>query len=106
MRREKQLLLDDIKDRMVTSKAVIVTRYSKLKPNTAAGFRIQLAKTGGSLAVVKKRVLVKAAKSAGFALRGDVLEGHIAVIFLEEDPFATTKSIYQFSDENDKILEI
>jgi len=106
MRPEKQLLLDDIKDRITASKAVVVTRYSKLEPNAVAGFRTQLAKSGGSLAVVKKRVLLKAAQASGFALQQDTLEGHIAIIFLSEDPFATTKSIYQFSNENDKVLEV
>jgi large subunit ribosomal protein L10 len=106
MRREKQLLLDDIRDRINASNALVVTRYSKLQPNKVAGFRSELAKTGGSLAVVKKRVLLKAAKESGVALDSDTLEGHIAVIFLSEDPFATTKAIYQFSNENDKVLEI
>lgn len=106
MRPEKQLLLDDIKDRMAVSKAMVVTRYRKLQPNTVASFRAQLAKTGGSLAVVKKRVLLKAAESSGIALNADELEGHIAIIFLAEDPFAMTKTIYQFSNENDKILEV
>src|SRR5690348_13107907 len=106
MRPEKQLLLDDIKDRIAASNAVVVTSYKKLEPNAVAEFRTQLAKTGGSLAVVKKRVLLKAAHASGLAMQKESLEGHIAIIFLSEDPFATTKSIYQFSNENDKVLEI
>lgn len=106
MRREKQLLLDDIRDRINASSALVVTRYRKLEPNAVAGFRHDLAKTGGSLAVVKKRVLVKAAQASGVALDVDTLDGHIAIIFLSEDPFATTKAIYKFSDENEKVLDI
>jgi large subunit ribosomal protein L10 len=106
MRAEKQLLLDDIKDRMTSSQALVVTRYSKLEPNKVADFRSQLAKSGGSLSVVKKRVLVKAAEAAGVALDSGILEGHIAVIFLNEDPFSMTKAIYQFSDQNDKVIEV
>ena len=106
MRPEKQLLLDDIKDRIAASNAVVVTSYKKLEPNAVAGFRTQLAKTGGSLAVVKKRVLLKAAQASGLVMQKEALEGHIAIIFLSEDPFTTTKSIYQFSNENDKVLEI
>lgn len=106
MRPEKQLLLDDIKERMDASTALVVTRYNKLEPNAVADFRLQLMKTGGSLAVIKKRVLLKAAKEAGVALNEDALEGHIAVIFLAEDPFAMTKAIYQFSDQNEKVLEV
>jgi large subunit ribosomal protein L10 len=106
MRPEKQLLLDDIKDKIAASQAVVVARYSKLEPNKVAGFRTNLAKTGGSLAVVKKRVLLKAAHAAGLTLDADLLEGHIAVIFLSDDPFSTTKIIYQFSEENEKNIEV
>ena len=106
MRSEKQLLLDDIKDRIDASNALVITRYSKLAPNVVASFRDNLTKTGGSLAVVKKRVLLKAAVASGIALKSEDLQGHIAVIFLSEDPFATTKAIYQFSEQNEKVLEI
>lgn len=106
MRPEKQLLLDDIKDRISAAQAVIVTRYSKLEPNKVAGFRMQLAQTGGSLSIVKKRLLLKASQAAGFTLNPDALDGHIAIIFLAEDPFSTTKIIYQFSNENEKVLEV
>ncbi|HEY2811022.1 MAG TPA: 50S ribosomal protein L10 [Rhabdochlamydiaceae bacterium] len=106
MRAEKQLLLDDIKNRMNTSNALVIARYVKLEPNKVAGFRQQLSQTGSSLAVIKKRVLLKAAQEAGYPLSADTLEGHIAVIFLAEDPFSTTKAIYKFSEENEKILEV
>ena len=106
MRQEKQLLLDDIKDRIESSQAVVVTRYNKLEPNKVAPFRVELAKSGSSIAVVKKRVLLKAAQQAGLTLNPDLLEGHIAVIFLSEDPFSTTKTIYQFSKENEQNIEV
>ncbi len=106
MRQEKQLLLNDIKERITGANALVLTRYQKLKPNTVAGFRTNLAKSGSSLEVVKKRILVKAAKDAGLALDADTLDGHIAVIFLDQDPVATTKLIYQFRQENENVIDI
>lgn len=106
MRREKQLLLDDIKERMASAQALVLARYDKLEPNKVAPFRSELSKTGSSLAVVKKRILCKAAQAAGFAIDSDALEGHIAVIFLDEDPFSTTKLIYQYSEENEKQIKV
>ena len=106
MREEKQLLLDDIKNRLKASQAVVVARYSKLEPNKIAGFRNQLTQTGGSLAVVKKRILLKASKEVGLTLNQDVLEGHIAVFFLANDPLSMTKAIYQFNQANENVLEV
>ncbi len=68
MRPEKQLLLDEIKDKIAGSKAIVLASYKQLEPNAAAAFRTNLAKTGGSLEVVKKRVLMKAAQAAGVAI--------------------------------------
>lgn len=106
MRPEKQLLLDEIKDKVVESKALVLASYKKFEPNMVAGFRSNLAKTGGSLEVVRKRVLIKAAQEAGVSLDKDVLKGHVAIFFVNEDPVQTTKAIYQFSKENEGILQV
>lgn len=91
---------------MDSSKAIVLTSYKKLSPNLAAAFRANIAKTGGSLEVVKKRLLIKAAEHAGFELDRSNLQGHIGVIFAETDPLQTTKYIYQFRKENEEILEV
>ena len=106
MRPEKQLLLDEIKDKIAGSKAIVLASYKRLKPNAASTFRINLAKTGGSLEVVKKRVLMKAAQVAGIALDPALLQGHIAVVFANQDPIETTKVVYQFRRENEEVLEV
>ena len=106
MRLEKQLLLDEIKDKIADSKAIVLASYKRLEPNAAAAFRINLAKTGGSLEVVKKRVLIKAAQVAGIALDPALLQGHIAVVFANQDPIQTTKAVYQFRRENEEVLEV
>lgn len=106
MRQEKQLLLDDIKERIADSKAIVLASYKRLEPNTAAKFRTNLAASGGSLEVVKKRVLVKAAQDAGVVLDPALLQGHIAVVFANQDPVQTTKVIYQFCKENAEVLDV
>ncbi|SRR5581483_556271 len=106
MRQEKQLLLDDIKERIVDSKAIVLASYKRLEPNTSAKFRNSLAATGGSLEVVKKRVLVKAAQDAGVVLDPALLQGHIAVVFATQDPVQTTKVVFQFCKENEEVLDV
>jgi large subunit ribosomal protein L10 len=106
MRPEKQLLLDEIKNKMAGAKALVLTSYQRFEPNVVAGFRAKLNQMGGSLEVVRKRILAKAAQAAGVEINADELDGHIAVIFAEQDPIQTTKAIYQFSAENEQVLRV
>lgn len=106
MRPEKSLLLDEIKTKINGSQALVLARYKKLEPNKAAGFRADLAKTGGSLSVVKKRIFLKAAENAGFSIDAALLDGHIAVVFVEQDLITTTKTIYQFCQANEQVMEV
>jgi large subunit ribosomal protein L10 len=106
MRPEKQFLLDEIKDKMTRAQALVLTSYSRLQPNVVAGFRSSLNKLGGSLEVVRKRVLIKAAQVAGVSINEAQLRGHIAVVFADVDPVQTTKLIYQFSKDNGDVLNV
>lgn len=106
MRPEKQFLLDEIKDKIDGSKALLFTRYQKLTPNLASTLRSMLAQSGDGFEVVKKRILAKAAAESGFQVDLNAMEGHIAVVFASNDPIQTTKAIYQFKQSNEDILEV
>lgn len=104
MRSEKQLLLDEIKDKIVGSKAFVITRYTSMRANLNADFRSCIIEAGGDYEVVKKRVLKKAAEAAGIPVDLKTLEGHIAIVFAKNDPVKVTKAIFKFSDENKEQL--
>lgn len=106
MRPEKQFLLDDINDRIAGSKAFVLASYKFLRPNTVAALRSNLAKAGGSMEVVKKRILIKAAQVSGVELDPALLQGHIAVVFANQDPVQATKVIFQFCQENEDVLTV
>jgi large subunit ribosomal protein L10 len=106
MRPDKQLLLNEIKEKIDGSKALFLAKYQRLNPNLASAFRMQVAQKGGSFEVVRKRILLKAAGASGFTLEPGMLEGHIGVIFADEDPIEMTKVIYQFRKENEDVLEV
>lgn len=106
MRQEKQLLLDEVKGQLDKYTSFVVMSYGKLSANTANNFRREIAKRGGNVEVVRKRVLVKAAATAGINLSLDALPGHIGLIFAGHDPFETTKFVFKFSEENEKAVEV
>ncbi|MDR2539839.1 MAG: 50S ribosomal protein L10 [Chlamydiales bacterium] len=106
MRQEKQLLLNEIKEKIDGSKALVLAQYRSLEPNVSADFRACLEQTGAELEVVKKRILLKAAESAGITLHAFAMQGHIAVVFAKQDPIPATKIIYQFCQDNEKNIEV
>lgn len=106
MRAEKQFLLDEIKEEMDGASAFVVTRYKGLTPNLSSDFRKSLQDAGGDFTVVKKRVLLKAAKAGGITLDPSLLEGHIGVVFAKEDPIPTTKALFSFAQSNEEVLEV
>lgn len=106
MRQEKQLLLDDIRDKIAESKGFILTRYRKMNPNMASQFRFDLHKAGGDFEVMRKRILLKAAEAAGLTLDAAQLEGHIAVVFSMQDLLQTAKAVFKFKTDNEEVLEV
>jgi large subunit ribosomal protein L10 len=107
MRAEKQLLLNEIKEKIDASTALVVTRYEKLPPNGAWELRDRLAKKGGVFEVVRKRVFLKAAQQAGIALDEKWLAGHVGVLFVSQsDAMEPTKELMKFSEENSQTLEL
>lgn len=107
MRKEKPLLLEEIKEKIDASKGIIVTSYNKLEPNTSWQFRDLLCKSGSQYEVVKKRLLVKAADESGVKLDESLLKGHIGVVFIkEEDALPSAKVVFKFSNENGNLLQV
>jgi large subunit ribosomal protein L10 len=106
MRQEKQLLLDEIRQKMEASPCLILTRYSKWSAGTAHQFRRSVRAKGADFEVVRKRVFLKAAQAAGVSIPEDWLQGHIGVVFVQGDALAAAKEIDRFSQENESSLEV
>lgn len=106
MRQEKQLLLDEIKEQIDRHGSFVIMRYQGLSANTANDFRRQIAKLGGNIEVVRKRILLKAAEAAGVKLDLKALPGHIGLVLAGKDPIETTKAVFRFSQDNDKTVEV
>lgn len=106
MRKEKQLLLDEIKEMMDKSSSIVITRYQKMNPNLFYDFRGRIGDSGGDFEVVRKRVLVKAAEKANISLDYKKLGGHIGIVFSYDDPISTAKELVKFSEENAETFEI
>ncbi len=105
MRDEKKLLLEEIKEKVQLSKALIVTKYENITTEEMWAFRNTLTKNASELEVVKKRILLKVLEQCGYSYKPNELNGHIAVVFVKPDGNAinATKVIFEFSNATNKM---
>lgn len=106
MRAEKELLKQEIKDKLTRFPSFVIMQYAKLSANAANDFRREVGKFGGDVEVVRKRVLLKAAEDAGVQLDPSSLEGHIGIVFLGQDPIEMTKMVFKFSQDREKVIQV
>lgn len=106
MRPEKELLKQEVKEKFGRHNSFVIMEYAKLTANAANEFRREVGKLGGEVEVLRKRILIKAADELGIKLDLDSLDGHIGLVFLGKDPFETTKMVFKFSQEREKVIKV
>lgn len=106
MRAEKQLLLDEVKEKIDASKGFVIANYKGMSAQKARAFRDTVASANGDFEIVRKRVFAKAAEKIGIKLDADSLKGHVGILFAKEDAIALSKVAVEFSDKNDKTFEL
>lgn len=106
MRAEKELLKQEIKDKLTRFPSFVIMQYAKLSANAANDFRREVGRFGGDVEMVRKRVLLKAAEDAGVELDSSSLDGHIGIVFLGADPIEMTKMVFKFSQDREKVIQI
>lgn len=106
MRQEKQYLLDGLSSQMAHYGDFVLVKYERVKANRMNQFRRAVAQLGGSVEVLKKRILLKAcaAQEVSFLLKE--LPGHIGVVFSGKDPVETAKLIFAFRKETEKSVDV
>ena len=106
MKREKQLLLDEMKEQMKRSDSFIVAQYQQMTGARAHAFRRDLAKVGGHFEVVRKRMLLQAAHQLGVEFDAAAFPGHIGIVLGAQDPLQAAKVVLQFSQANSSALQL
>ena len=104
MRAEKQLLKEEISDKIKQYGSFLVMQYARLTANAANEFRREIGKTGGEVEVVRKRILIKVAEELGIKFDPSALEGHLGIVFPGEDAIETTKVVFKFSQDRNKTV--
>lgn len=113
MRDEKKFLKQEILNAIqgednqgVSDVSFLLMQHSRLQANAAGEFRRAVRQSGGTVKMVKKRVLFKAAEDMGIPLEPELLTGHIGVVTLGRDPIETTKMVIRFGKERDGVVGV
>jgi large subunit ribosomal protein L10 len=106
VKREKQLLLEEMKGQIQRSGTFIIAQYQKLTGDRAYAFRRELEKVGGYFEVVRKRMLLQATRQMGIEFEADQLPGHIGLVLGAQDAIGTTKIVMKFSEDNDGSFQL
>ena len=104
MREEKKLLKKEVSDKIKQHGSFVIMQYAGLSANAANEFRREIGKLGGEVEIVRKRILIKVAEDLDIKFDPSALEGHLGVVFLGQDPIETTKAVFKFGQDNNKVI--
>ena len=99
---EKKKVVDELRERLLKSKVVIVTDYKGLNVVSLNELRRKLREVGVEYRVVKNTLLVRASEGTDAALIQDGFKGPSAIAFSYDDPVAPAKVLTQFAKDHSK----
>lgn len=106
MQKEKEIFMNEVKDKINLEKGFILARYQNMDVNLVADFRNTLLEQASEMFVIKKRVFINAAKDLGLEYDVSELQGHVALIMAKDNFVTTSKAFVNFSKENKGTLEV
>ncbi|MCJ7804609.1 50S ribosomal protein L10 [Patescibacteria group bacterium] len=98
---QKFFTVDNLKEKLKTAKALILTDYSGLKVEQINQLRQDIKKSGGEFEVVKNTLLNKASETSEFKIEKDKLEGNTAALWLYSEDLAPLKALDAFIRKNE-----
>jgi large subunit ribosomal protein L10 len=97
-KKEKMALKDKYVKAIKDAKAIIVVKPSKLTPNEANDFRMNIYDFGAKFNIVKNSVFKIALKDAQYPEITELDNGEHAAVFLQEDIVNPSKTLKKFID--------
>jgi len=104
VRPEKVAVVDEIRNELGSSPAVVLTEYRGLTVNELKDLRAQLLRTETSYKVIKNTLARLAAAQAGLGELEEVFTGPTAVAWVKGDPVAAAKIIATFAKDHPALV--
>jgi large subunit ribosomal protein L10 len=99
-RSEKVAVVDEVKQKLSSSSAALLTEYRGLKVGELAELRRTLRKSGGEYKVYKNTLVRFAVRDLGIDIDEATLTGPTAITFVEGDAAAVAKALRDYSRTN------
>ncbi len=100
---EKEMLVNELHERLSRSKVAILTDYKGLDVTSLTNLRRELREADIEYQVVKNTLLKKASKDTDIALMEDFFKGPTAIALSFDDPVAPAKILSKFAKDNEKL---
>ena len=100
---EKQQLVEDLHQKFIESKIVILTDYKGLDVDTINELRRKLTESNIEYRVVKNTLLARASEDTDVALVKDQFKGPTAIAISYDDPVAPAKVLCEFAKDHNKL---
>lgn len=99
---EKKRIVEDLREKFLKAKVVIVTDYKGLNVTTLNDLRKKLKEAGVEYRVAKNTLLARASEDTDAVLIHDSFKGPSAIALSYDDPVAPAKVLTQFAKEHEK----
>lgn len=99
-RPEKIAVVDEVRDKLASAGAAILTEYRGLKVSELEGLRRSLREAGGEYKIYKNTLVRFATRDLGIDGIDPLLEGPTAIAFADADVPAVAKALRDFSRTN------
>jgi large subunit ribosomal protein L10 len=103
-RPEKVAVVDEVRERLSSSSAVLLTEYRGLKVSELAALRRTLRAAGGDYKVYKNTLVRFAARELGVEGSDELFIGPTAIAFVKGDAAAVAKSLRDFARTNPNLV--
>jgi len=96
-REDKVAEVAEVRDRLASSSATLLTHYRGLSVKDMAELRVELRKANAELRVVKNTLAKRAVADAGIEGLDDLLVGPTSLVFCADDPVGPAKALKAFA---------
>ena len=103
-RAEKVAVVDEVKSRLSSSSAALLTEYRGLKVGELAELRRTLRKAGGDYKIYKNTLVRFAVRDLGLDIDEKTLTGPTAIAFIEGDAAAVAKALRDYARTNANLV--
>lgn len=103
-RSEKVAVVDEVRERLSSSSATLLTEYRGLKVGELAELRRNLRSAGGDFKIYKNTLVRFAVRDLGIEIDEAMLTGPTAVAFVDGDAAAVAKALRDYSRTNPNLV--